>query len=114
MPARRDRLDAVAHVMQVMAQESDWLQVTATTDLAEALDGADYVVNQVRIGGLSARAFDETFPIALGIPGEETRGPGRLRQRAAHHPAGDQADRRDSERAPEALLLSFTNPASVI
>src|SRR3954453_3145089 len=71
-----DKLDPVAHATALMAQGMEWLKVSATIDLAEALDGAAYVINQVRVGGLAARAFDETFPIPLGIPGEETVGPG--------------------------------------
>jgi len=52
------------------------VRVTGATARLGALSGADVVVNAVRIGGLTARTFDETFPQAFGIPGEETMGPG--------------------------------------
>ncbi len=110
----RDRLDAVAHVMQIMAQASDWLRVSATIDLAEALAGAKYVINQVRIGGLPARALDETFPVALGIPGEETVGAGGFANALRTIPQVIQLTDEIQKHAPDALLLSFTNPASVI
>ena len=52
------------------------LTVSGEADRRRALEGADVVLNQVRIGGYSARAFDESFPWQAGIPGEETMGPG--------------------------------------
>ncbi len=58
--------------------------VATRTDLASALDGADVVVNAVRIGGLDARAFDETYPQRTACPGEETMGSGRLANALAH------------------------------
>lgn len=109
-----DKLGPVAKVAAQMAEGCDWLTVTATTDLAEALDGAAYIVNQVRIGGLAARAFDETFPIALGIPGEETVGPGGFANALRTVPEVVKLARQIEQYAPDALLLSFTNPASVI
>ena len=109
-----DKLDPVAHAATLMAQGSEWLHVTATTDLAEALDGANYVINQVRVGGLAARAFDETFPIPLGIPGEETVGPGGFANSLRTVPQVVKLVAEIEKYAPDALLLSFTNPASVI
>jgi len=109
-----DKLDPVAHAAELMAQESEWLSVSATTDLAAALDGANYVINQVRVGGLAARAFDETFPIPLGIPGEETVGPGGFANSLRTVPQVVKLVAEIEKYAPDALLLSFTNPASVI
>jgi 6-phospho-beta-glucosidase len=109
-----DKLGPVARAARQMAADCNWLQVTATTDLAEALDGADYVVNQVRVGGLAARAFDETFPIPLGIPGEETVGPGGFANSLRTVPQVVKLTQEIQRHAPNALLLSFTNPASVI
>ena len=52
------------------------LHVDYTTDFAQALQGADYILNQIRVGGLKGRDFDESFPREIGLPGEETVGPG--------------------------------------
>jgi 6-phospho-beta-glucosidase len=109
-----DKLDPVAHAAALMAQGMEWLKVSATIDLAEALDGAAYVINQVRVGGLAARAFDETFPIPLGIPGEETVGPGGFANSLRTVPQVVKLVAEIEKYAPDALLLSFTNPASVI
>jgi 6-phospho-beta-glucosidase len=109
-----DKLLPVAGIAAALAEGCDWLRVTATTHLDEALDGASYVINQVRVGGLAARAFDETFPIPFGIPGEETVGPGGFANAARTIPVVVELARAMEQVAPDALLLSFTNPASVV
>ena len=108
------KLGPVARVASLMAQACSWLTVSASTDLAEALDGADYVINQVRIGGLDARAYDESFPHAFGLPGEETVGPGGFANALRTIPATLALMRQVEQHAPNALVLSFSNPASVI
>lgn len=109
-----EKLAPVARVMQQMTQPYDWLKISATTDLAEALDGATYVLNQVRVGGLAARVFDETFPIPLGVPGEETVGPGGFANALRTVPQVVKLAQQIEKLAPNITLLSFTNPASVI
>ena len=42
----------------------------------EAIDGAEYVVVQLRVGGNQARYRDETIPPRFGCIGQETTGPG--------------------------------------
>ena len=72
-----DKLQIVGGVCARLAQEAVApLAVSFTTDLDSALEGADFVLNQIRVGGYAARAFDEMFPRELGLPGEETVGPG--------------------------------------
>ena len=43
------------------------IQVGFSTDAREALAGADYILNQIRVGGLEGRVFDETFPGSLAF-----------------------------------------------
>lgn len=70
------KLATVAGVTRKLAGQDPLLAIAHTTDLAAALAGADHVLNQIRVGGLEARAFDESFPREIGLPGEETVGPG--------------------------------------
>jgi 6-phospho-beta-glucosidase len=109
-----DKLEPVGRAARALAAGCDWLHVRHTTDLAAALDGADIVVNQVRVGGLAARADDETFPLALGMLGEETVGAGGFANAVRTIPAVLELARAIEHHAPRALLLSFTNPASLI
>ena len=74
------KLEDVSRLSQKIAENSKVeLTVRHTTDLEDGLEGADYVLNQIRVGGYEGRAFDEAFPQKYGIPGEETFGPGGMR-----------------------------------
>lgn len=90
------------------------ISIEATTDMRAGLTGADYVLNQVRVGGLEARAHDETFPQALGMPGEETIGPGGFANALRTIPVVMKLLQIVSEVAPQATVLNLTNPAGIV
>jgi len=90
------------------------ITVEAQTDRRRALAGADVVLNQVRVGGLAARAFDESFPLAFGIPGEETTGPGGFANALRTVPAQRATWEDVSLVAPDALVIDLTNPAGIV
>jgi 6-phospho-beta-glucosidase len=85
-----------------------------TTDRRAALDGTDVVLNQVRVGGLAARRFDESFPRELGLPGEETMGPGGFANALRTVPALRAAWQDVAEIAPGALAINLTNPSGIV
>jgi 6-phospho-beta-glucosidase len=111
-----ERLGLVATEMRRRIARDGWsdVQVLTATDLDEALDGADVVLNAVRVGGLAARAFDETFPQARGIPGEETIGPGGFANALRTVPVALGLWARVIQRAPDALRINLTNPSGII
>ena len=109
-----EKLTPVAKAAVKLAGDCDWLYIRATTELADALAGARYIINQVRVGGLQARAFDETFPIGLGLVGEETVGAGGFANAVRTIPAVLKIAQAIERYAPEALLFSFANPASPV
>ena len=47
-----------------------------TGDIDRAVEGADFVLIQIRVGGQAARFRDETAPLACGCIGQETTGAG--------------------------------------
>ncbi len=109
------KLAQVKAVCQRMVQSAQpTISIEASTDLRTGLWRADYVLNQVRVGGLEARARDETFPQALGLPGEETVGPGGFANALRTIPVVNAALRVVSEAAPNAVVLNLTNPASIV
>ena len=60
-----------------MLRRGGWSgKLTVTTNRDEALDGADFVLIQLRVGGQQARLVDETLPNEFGTIGQETTGPG--------------------------------------
>ena len=61
-------LDMIAQIIRrVVAVNGFPVKVTATTDRREALAGARYVMNVVRIGGLEAFADDIRIPLKYGV-----------------------------------------------
>jgi 6-phospho-beta-glucosidase len=88
--------------------------VATATDRRAALETADLVVNAVRIGGLAARSFDETFPHQHGIPGEETMGPGGFANAARTVPALRATWEEVATVAPGALTINLTNPSGIV
>ena len=90
------------------------IHIEAFTDWCAGLEGADYILNQVRVGGLEARAHDETFPQELGIPGEETIGPGGFANALRTIPTVLESLDLISKVAPNAIVLNLTNPAGIV
>ena len=110
----REKLETVARAARILAGDDERLRVSFTTSFDEALAGAEYVLNQVRVGGYEARLFDETFPDALGLPGEETVGPGGFANAARTIPVVLDLARRMERCCPEALVLNLANPSSLV
>jgi 6-phospho-beta-glucosidase len=111
----RQKLELVGSICQQMVHtRSGNLFVSYTTDLEKALEGADYILNQIRVGGLKGRAFDETFPRKFGIAGEETIGPGGFNNSLRTIPVVLELCRIIERVTPAALMLNLTNPSSVV
>ena len=109
------RLEVVGELCRKLAEvcRGD-LWVSYTSDIVGSLEGADYILNQVRVGGLSGRVFDETFPRDLGIPGEETIGPGGFSYASRTIPVILESCRVAEQKAPHALILNLANPSSYV
>jgi 6-phospho-beta-glucosidase len=109
-----EKLGKVAEVARMVAGDDPLLTISETSDIAAALTGAHYVINQIRVGGLEARAFDETFPMELGLPGEETVGPGGFANASRTIPVVLEYARMVERICPGATLLTFVNPSSLV
>jgi 6-phospho-beta-glucosidase len=111
----KEKLEVVGTLCQRIAErgEAD-LDVSFTNDIESAVAGADYVVNQIRVGGMEGRAFDESFPRRFGIPGEETVGPGGFSYSLRTLPVVLDYCRLVEKLAPHAMLLNLTNPSSIV
>ena len=89
-------------------------EIVTTTDLDEALTGADVVFSAVRVGGTAGRVRDERRALALGLLGQETVGAGGIAYGLRTLPFVLHAARRQAELAPHAFLINFTNPAGMV
>ncbi|MFJ4630087.1 6-phospho-beta-glucosidase [Streptomyces sp. NPDC088847] len=109
------RLHAVARVLaEQAATVPEAPTVTATTDLDEALRGADFVFSAIRVGGLEGRADDERVALAQGVLGQETVGAGGIAYGLRTVPVAVDIARRVARLAPDAWVINFTNPAGLV
>jgi len=110
-----DKLQAVGEMCKRLAVKAvSKITVSTHTDPRQGLEGAHYILNQIRVGGYPERAFDETFPREFGIPGEETFGPGGMNMALRTIPTIIEFCRAVEDVAPEALMINLTNPSSIV
>ena len=104
-----ERLGVISAVLA-----ADGLSLRTTTDLDTALRGADVIFAALRVGGLDGRVADERSALDAGVIGQETVGAGGLSYAARAVPVVDTIARRVAELAPEAWVISMTNPAGIV
>jgi 6-phospho-beta-glucosidase len=86
-----------------------------TGDLDRALDGAAFVLFQIRVGGQQARLRDETVPLRCSCIGQETTGAGGFAKAMRTVPVVLELAERVADRAaPGAWIVDFTNPVGIV
>lgn len=112
---RADRLEPVAgFCARLAAALGSSLRVEHTLDRAAALDGAAFVVNQIRIGGQEGRHEDIRLGLDRGLLGQETTGVGGLAKALRTIPAALTLAEEVAARCPQAWLLNFSNPSGMV
>jgi 6-phospho-beta-glucosidase len=111
-----ERLEVVGGLAQRMVERQGYEgRLEQTGDLDRALDGADYVLVQIRVGGQEARLRDETVPLACGCVGQETTGAGGLAKAFRTVPVVLEIAERAREHAADgAWIVDFTNPVGIV
>ena len=110
-----ERLELIRELSERMAAAKGVeLAVSATTDRRAGLDGCDAVLTSYRPGGFEARVLDERIPLAHGVIGQETQGPGgffmALRSIAVMRDIlADMA-----VACPGARIFNYTNPVNIV
>lgn len=113
MDVSTERLQIVGDLVQRMLGSLP-VELVRTADRRQAIEGAHFVIAQMRIGGLAARALDEQIPLKYGILGQETTGPGGFAKALRTVPVMLDVARDVERYAPDAWLINFTNPAGLI
>ncbi|HET8714370.1 MAG TPA: hypothetical protein VFM16_00990 [Holophagaceae bacterium] len=90
------------------------LRIEAAGTLEDAIRGTDAILNSTRPGGLEARRVDETLPLAFGVPGQETVGPGGFFYALRSIPEALRAAALRDRLAPGAWWLNYTNPSNIV
>jgi 6-phospho-beta-glucosidase len=109
---RRDVVGGLAKRMLDRQGYAGTLEIT--DDLDRALDGAQFVLIQIRVGGQRARLDDETFPLPCGCIGQETTGAGGLAKALRTVPVVLEIAERARELSDDAWIVDFTNPVGIV
>ena len=111
-----ERLEVVGGLAGRMLARAGWggrLHLTGRRE--EAVDGADFVVVQLRVGGQAMRLVDETLPLEFGCVGQETTGPGGFAKALRTVPVVlELAAETERRGAPGAWFVDFTNPVGIV
>jgi 6-phospho-beta-glucosidase len=109
------RLDIVGTLARRMVEaEAMPFRIHLTTDRAEAIHSASFVVAQIRVGGMQARREDERLGIRHGLVGQETTGIGGMAKALRTIPVMLEVAQDVARLAPDAFLINFSNPAGLI
>ena len=94
-----------------MLDRLDWTgRLRLSGDRDAALDGADFILFQLRVGGQAARLIDETLPLQFGAIGEETTGAGGFAKAMRNVPVIlELAELAARRAAPNACIVDFRN-----
>ncbi len=110
------RLDRMhAFVDRMIADNSVDATVTSTTDRRVALEGADYVVIMIQVGGVEAFRLDYEIPMKYGVDQciGDTLGPGGVFRALRHIPALMDIASDMAALCPSALMLNYANPMAM-
>src|SRR5215469_8822753 len=91
----------------IVAQEGGSLRVRNAASIEDAIDGASFVINSIRVGGMGARAHDEKVAIDNGYPGQETTGPGGVAMGLRTVPIAIEQAKIVERLSPDAWLINF-------
>ena len=95
-------------------EETPDIEFCYTTDKKVAFDDVDFVFCQMRTGGYPMREQDEKIPLALGVIGQETCGPGGFAYGMRSIRDMLQLVEDVREQSPHAWILNYTNPAAIV
>ncbi|MDX3577971.1 6-phospho-beta-glucosidase [Streptomyces sp. FL07-04A] len=110
-----ERLELVgALARRILARQGHPGTVVTTNDLDRAVEGADAVLLQLRVGGQAAREQDETWPLECGCVGQETTGAGGLAKALRTVPVVLDIAERVRRTNPDAWIIDFTNPVGIV
>ncbi|MBP9002912.1 MAG: alpha-galactosidase [Candidatus Hydrogenedentes bacterium] len=109
-----ERLDR--YVQRVIRDNRLDATTMVTTDRGEAIDGADYVIAMLQVGGLDAFRLDYEIPMKYGVDQciGDTMGPGGIFRALRTIPVMLDLARDMRQRCPRAVLLNYVNPMAMV
>src|SRR6476620_4972704 len=116
MDIDRDRLEVAGNLCRKMARAVGANPTIETTLYSrQALEGADFVINMVQIGGFDSTLVDFEIPRKYGLNFTiaDTTGPGGVFRALRTFPMLTSLCKDMEELCPRAVLLNYSNPMSM-
>jgi alpha-galactosidase len=113
----RDRLEyAEALVRRVSEQSGAGAKVTSDANRLAAVEGSDYVLNEIQVGGYAATRADFDIPARYGVRQtiSDTIGIGGIFRGLRTIPVLMQIGEDLAKAAPESYLLNYSNPMAML
>jgi len=115
MDIDKKKLDTVGSLVKAMIEaNSPNTRVRLTLDRMTAIRKMDFIICQIRVGGLKARHIDESIPLRYGVIGQETTGPGGFSMALRTIPIMVDIAREIEANNPNAWLINYTNPTGLV
>lgn len=109
------RNDDMALIIDFVIKKRGYdVKIIKTEDPKEAFTGIDFVFSQIRVGKIDMREKDEKIPLKYGLVGQETCGLGGFAYALRSMGGFLELVGFIQEYAPDAWILNYTNPESVI
>jgi 6-phospho-beta-glucosidase len=109
------KLELVSRFCQRLINRSGFpAKITPSTDVREAVKGAKYILNHIRVGGMQARMRDERLPPKYGMIGHETLGAGGFANAMRTLRVVLEYARHIEEVNPDAYFINLTNPMGIL
>jgi alpha-galactosidase len=117
MDVEKDSLPPMlGDVEHVRSRRGVGLTTRATTDLRDALDGAEFVVTALSVGGFESMRHDLEIPARYGIrqPVGDSVGPGGVSRSLRSIPVMLDIALAMEQQCPDALLVNVSNPLTAL
>jgi alpha-galactosidase len=113
-PERLSLAEAVAR--QVAERTGAGYTVEAHADRRRAFDGADYLINEIQVGGYQATVTDFEIPKKYGVRQTiaDTLGIGGIMRGIRTVPVMIEMGNEMAELCPKGILLNYTNPMAMV
>ena len=109
------RNDDMALIIDFVIKKRGYdVKIIKTEDPKEAFTDIDFVFSQIRVGKIEMREKDEKIPLKYGLVGQETCGLGGFAYALRSMGGFLELVGYIQEYAPDAWILNYTNPESVI
>ncbi|MBW2702278.1 MAG: 6-phospho-beta-glucosidase [Deltaproteobacteria bacterium] len=110
-----ERLAVVGGFCRRMLQAAgSSIRLETTGSNEEAIEGASFVLTQIRVGGQAGRHLDIQLGLTHGLVGQETTGVGGFAKAMRTVPVMLGLCEEMEKRCPKAWLINFTNPSGLV